>query len=110
MRASVSGGLIYTRSELTKRAYVSIYAFEFAAIFLQKYNHFYSRLNMKNTSSVQAVIRYTFTETVVGGRRTTALIKAGIPKASEDLALVYLMQKYPERHNIEISEVTFYDH
>jgi hypothetical protein len=71
---------------------------------------FYQYATMKNTSSVQAVIRYTFTETVVGGRRTTALIKAGIPKASEDLALVYLMQKYPERHNIEISEVTFYDH
>ncbi len=62
----------------------------------------------ENTPAVQAVIRYTFTETVMGGRRTTALIKAGIPTASEDVALVYLIQKYPERHNIEISEVIFY--
>ncbi len=61
-------------------------------------------------STVQAVIRYSFTETTLGGRRTTALIKASIPTASTDMALVYLIQKYPERHNIEISDVKFFDH
>ena len=60
-------------------------------------------------STVNAVIRYHFTETVLGGSRTNALIKAAIPKADRDLALVYLIQKYPERHNIEIDSVEFFD-
>jgi len=58
---------------------------------------------------VQAVIRYSFTETVLGGSRITGLMKAWISKADRDVALVYLIQKYPERHNLEIISVDFYD-
>ena len=58
-------------------------------------------------AAVRAVIRYSFTETEEGGRRTTALITASIPGESYVSALNYLMKKYPERHNIEITEITF---
>jgi hypothetical protein len=57
---------------------------------------------------VQAIIRYSFTETLMGGRRTNAVIKASLPRRSDENALVYLMQKYPDRHNIELTEITFY--
>lgn len=60
-------------------------------------------------AAVRAVIRYSFTETEEGGRRTTALITASIPGESYVSALNYLMKKYPERHNIEITEITFED-
>ena len=58
-------------------------------------------------AAVRAVVRYSFTETEEGGRRTTALITASIPGESYVSALNYLMKKYPERHNIEITEITF---
>ena len=57
---------------------------------------------------VQAIIRYSFTETLMGGRRTNAVIRASLPRRSDENALVYLMQKYPDRHNIELTEITFY--
>ena len=60
-------------------------------------------------AAVRAVIRYSFTETEERGRRTTALITASIPGESYVSALNYLMKKYPERHNIEITEITFED-
>jgi len=55
--------------------------------------------------SMQAVIRYSFSETEEGGRTTNALITASIPGASEASALNYLLKKYPERYNIKIIEV-----
>ncbi len=60
-------------------------------------------------AAARAVIRYSFTETEEGGRKTTALITASIPGASEETALTYLSKKYPDRHNIEITEVIFHD-
>ena len=60
-------------------------------------------------AAVRAIIRYSFTETEEGGRRTTALITASIPGESYVSALNYLLKKYPERHNIEITEITFED-
>jgi hypothetical protein len=60
-------------------------------------------------AAARAVIRYSFTETEEGGRKTTALITASIPGVSHESALNYLLKKYPERHNIELTEVIFYE-
>lgn len=60
-------------------------------------------------ATVRAVIRYSFTETEDGGRKTTALIAASLPGESEESALNYLIKKYPERQNIEIIEVILQD-
>jgi len=57
-------------------------------------------------ASVQAVIRYSFTDSEDGGQVTTALITAFLPGESEQSALNYLIKKYPERHNIQITELT----
>ena len=56
-------------------------------------------------ATVRAVIRYSFTETEDGGRKTTALIAASLPGESEESALSYLIKKYPDRHNIEVTEL-----
>jgi hypothetical protein len=60
-------------------------------------------------AAVRAVIRYSFTETEDGGRRTTALITASLQSKTEQSALNFVLKKYPERHNIEIIEVLFND-
>ena len=60
-------------------------------------------------ATVRAVIRYSFTETEDGGRKTTALIAVSLPGESEESALNYLIKKYPERQNIEIIEVILQD-
>ena len=51
-------------------------------------------------AAFRAVVRYSFTETKEGDRRTTAIITATIPGKSFESALTYLLKKYPERHLI----------
>jgi len=57
-------------------------------------------------AAVQAIIRYNFTTAKVGGQKTTALITAVIPGATPESAQNYLIKKYPDRHNIEITELS----
>ena len=59
-------------------------------------------------ASVQVIIRYSFTETEEGGRKTTALINASLPGESVESAVNYLIKRYPERYNIEILEMSLY--
>ena len=56
-------------------------------------------------ATVRAVIRYSFTETEDSGRKTTALIAASLQGDSEESALNYLIKKYPDRRNIEVTEM-----
>ena len=58
-------------------------------------------------TSARVVIRYSFTESKEDNKRTTAIINASIPGATHESALNYLIKKYPERHKIEVYEVTF---
>jgi hypothetical protein len=57
-------------------------------------------------STCRAIIRYSFTNTAEEGSRTTALITASISAISKESALDYLTKRYPERHNMQITEVS----
>jgi hypothetical protein len=52
------------------------------------------------------MIRYSFTNTAEDGSRTTALITANLSAISNESALDYLTKRYPERHNMQITEVS----
>lgn len=52
------------------------------------------------------MIRYSFTTSAEEGSRTTALITAMLSVASKESALDYLTKRYPERHNMQITEVS----
>ena len=57
-------------------------------------------------AAVRAIIRYHFTTTKDGGQKTTALITAVIPGSTPESAQNYVTKKYPERYNIEITELS----
>ena len=60
-------------------------------------------------STVRAIIRFSFTDSEVGGQRTTALVTAFIQGNTDKSALNYLTKKYPYRYNIEIIELVIQD-
>jgi len=57
-------------------------------------------------STFRTMIRYSFTNTAEEGSRTTALITASLSTASKESALDYLTKRYPERHNLQITDVS----
>ncbi len=60
-------------------------------------------------STVRAIIRFSFTESIDGGQRITAVVTAFIQGVTEKSALSYLSKKYPYRYNVEIIELIIPD-
>ena len=60
-------------------------------------------------STVRAIIRFSFTESIDGGPRVTAVVTAFIQGVTEKSALSYLSKKYPYRYNFEIIELIIPD-
>ena len=62
----------------------------------------------KCMDAIRAVIRYTFTQTEVAEHpRVSGLITVSLRSAREKTALNYLPRRYPNRHNIEVTEVVY---
>jgi hypothetical protein len=57
--------------------------------------------------AIRTVIRYTFTQTKDEGPSVSALITASLPSVREECALNYLVRRYPNRHNIRLTEVVY---
>ena len=57
--------------------------------------------------AIRAVIRYSFTQTEENGPRVSGLITVSLPSAREECALKYLVRRYPNRHNIKLTEVIY---
>lgn len=57
--------------------------------------------------AIRTVIRYSFTQTEEDGPRVSGLITVSLPSASEECALKYLVRRYPNRHNIKLTEVVY---
>ncbi len=57
--------------------------------------------------AIRTVIRYTFTQTKDEGPNVSALITVSLPSAREECALNYLVRRYPNRHNIRLTEVVY---
>ncbi len=59
-------------------------------------------------AAIRAIIRYSFIATADdSSQKTTAIITAVIQGATAVSARNYLIKKYPDRHNIEIIELSF---
>ncbi len=57
--------------------------------------------------AIRAVIRYALTQTKDEGPNVSALITVSLPSAREECVLNYLVRRYPNRHNIRLTEVVY---
>ena len=59
-------------------------------------------------AAIRAVIRFTFTQTEVAeDPRVSGLITVSLRSARKKTALNYLVRRYPNRHNIKVTEVVY---
>jgi hypothetical protein len=57
--------------------------------------------------AIRTVIRYTFSQTKDEGPNVSPLITVSLPSAREECVLNYLVRRYPNRHNIRLTEVVY---